>query len=72
MASYRGLSKALYEECLHKHKTVFTGDERPTDRIQTSLSFALQCVPFVGATRVETLAIEDVVAAAKDSDFIIN
>lgn len=63
-------------ECFLKpcmKKTVFTGDERPTDRIQTSLSFALQCAPCAGATRVETLAIQyKVAAAATDSDFIIN
>lgn len=53
-------------------KSVFTGDERPTDRIQTSLSFALQSVPCAGAIRVETLAVvECKVAAAADSDFII-
>lgn len=62
-------------ECFLKpcmKKSVFTGDERPTDRIQTSLSFALQSVPCAGAIRVETLAVECKVAAATHSDFIIN
>lgn len=67
VASCRAPSKASYEECLHKHKTVFTGDERPGDRIQTSLSFALHCMPCAGATRGETF--EYVVAAATGSDF---
>ncbi len=33
------------------------GHERPTDRIQTPLSFTSQCVPCAGAIRVETLEI---------------
>lgn len=48
------LLKPCFEECLHKHKSVFTGAERHADRIQTSLPFALQRT---GAAQVETLAV---------------
>lgn len=56
-------SKALYEECLRKHKTVFNGDERPTDSTQTPLSCALQYLPCAGATQVGIGGVEYVVTA---------